>query len=153
MSRMHLVSKAAPAKAEKKGEGPEGDAREAWRLLAPLVYPPPFLEIAREHDLRPPAFGVLRLLDRPLAMGEIAASLNCDNSIVTGLVVGLEEKGLARRQSAEHDRRVKLIALTAEGGRLRRRLMRAVEVPPEWIQGLSAADQRALRAILARATP
>lgn len=127
-------------------------AREAWRLLAPLVYPPPFLHVGREHDLRPAAFGALRMLDAPRAMGEIASYLHCDNSNVTGIVDGLEERGLVERQPAPHDRRVKLIALTAEGRRLRARLMKAVEVPPEWMQGLSARDQHALREILERAS-
>lgn len=147
---MHLVGSEA-RKDVAKSEGGEDAAREAWRLLAPLVYPPPFLHIGREHDLRPPAFGVLRMLDRPRPMGEIAAHLHCDNSNVTGIVDGLEERGLARRERAEHDRRVRLIALTAEGARLRRRLMKAVEEPPAWMQGLSPGDQRALREILARA--
>src|SRR4051794_20862266 len=126
-------------------------AREAWRLLAPLVYPPPFIHIGREHDLRPAAFAAVRMLDRPRAMSEIASSLHCDNSNVTGIVDGLEEKGLVERQPAEHDRRVKLIALTPEGRRLRGRLMKAVEVPPEWMQRLSDEGQEALRGILERA--
>jgi MarR family transcriptional regulator, organic hydroperoxide resistance regulator len=126
-------------------------AREAWRLLAPLVYPPPFIHIGREHDLRPAAFGALRMLDQPRAMSEIASYLHCDNSNVTGIVDGLEEKGLVERQPAEHDRRVKLIALTTDGRRLRARLMKAVEVPPEWMQRLSGEDQQALREILERA--
>jgi MarR family transcriptional regulator, organic hydroperoxide resistance regulator len=141
--------------ATKRGRGAAGKApdraREAWRLLASLVYPPPFLDVGREHDLRPAAFGVLRMLDEPRAMGEIAGYLHCDNSNVTGIVDGLEERGLAERQPAPHDRRVKLIALTAAGRRLRARLMKAVEVPPEWMGHLSGEDQEALRDILARA--
>lgn len=148
---MHLVGTKATKAAAKRGE-PDSAAREAWRLLAPLVYPPPFLHIGREHHLSPPAFGVLRMLDRPRPMGEIAAYLKCDNSNVTGIVDGLEERGLARREPAEHDRRVRLIALTPEGARLRKRLMKAVGVPPEWMQRLSPEDQRALREILARAS-
>ncbi len=127
-------------------------AREAWDLLASLVYPPPFLPIARELGLRPPAFGTLRLLDEPRTMSEIAAVLHCDNSNVTGIVDGLEERGLVVRQPSEEDRRVKLIALTAEGRRVRARLMRAVEKPPAWLTRLSAADQRTLRDLLHRAS-
>ena len=85
-------------------------------------------------------------------MGEIAAVLHCDRSNVTGIVDSLEERGLARRTTSEGDRRVKLIALTADGRRLRARLMRAVEKPPPWLDGMSAADQRALRDLLGRAT-
>jgi DNA-binding MarR family transcriptional regulator len=129
----------------------EDSAREAWGLLAELVYPPPFLALARELGLRPPAFGALRLLDEPRTMSEIAAVLHCDNSNVTGIVDGLEEKGLAARRPSPADRRVKLIALTPEGRRLRGRLQRAVEKPPAWVEGLSEADRRSLAEILGRA--
>jgi DNA-binding MarR family transcriptional regulator len=119
--------------------------------LAGLVYPPPFLALARELGLRPPAFGALRLLDEPRTMSEIAAVLHCDNSNVTGIVDGLEEKGLATRRPSPADRRVKLIALTPEGRRLRARLQRAVEKPPAWLRRLSEEDRRALRDLLRRA--
>jgi DNA-binding MarR family transcriptional regulator len=130
----------------------EDAAGEAWGLLAKLVYPPPFLPIARELGLRPPAFGALRALEEPRTMSEIAAVLHCDNSNVTGIVDGLEERGLAVRTVSKEDRRVKLIALTAEGRRVRTRLMRAVEKPPAWLTELSAADQRTLRDLLERAS-
>jgi DNA-binding MarR family transcriptional regulator len=126
-------------------------AREAWGLLAGLVYPPPFLDVARRLGLRPSAFGALRILGRPRTMSEVAGFLHCDNSNVTGIVDVLEEKGLAIRRPSEQDRRVKLIALTAEGRRVRGRLMRAVEKPPAWLQGLSEPDRRALRDLLRRA--
>jgi DNA-binding MarR family transcriptional regulator len=129
----------------------EDSAREAWSLLTGLVYPPPFLAVARELGLRPPAFGALRLLDQPRTMSEIAAVLHCDNSNVTGIVDGLEEKGLATRQPSEADRRVKLIALSPEGRKLRARLMRALEKPPPWVERLSEADRQALRDLLRRA--
>jgi MarR family transcriptional regulator, organic hydroperoxide resistance regulator len=127
-------------------------AGEAWSLLAQLVYPPPFLAAARELGLRPPSFGALRALDRPRTMSEIAGVLHCDNSNVTGIVDGLEERGLATRTTSEDDRRVKPIALTAKGRRVRARLTRAVEKPPPWLANLSARDQRALRDLLRRTT-
>jgi MarR family transcriptional regulator, organic hydroperoxide resistance regulator len=126
-------------------------AREAWRLLVGLVYPPRFLEIARKLGLTPPGLGAVRLLDQPRTMGEIASFLHCDPSNVTGIVDGLEERGFAERRPSEQDRRVKLIELTAEGRRLRARLTREIERPPQWLEGLSAADQRALRDLLLRA--
>jgi DNA-binding MarR family transcriptional regulator len=137
-----------------KGRGArakEDAAKEAWSLLAGLVYPPPFLMIAREHDLRPATFGALRALDRPRAMSELAQALHCDNSNVTGIVDSLEEKGLAGRRPSEGDRRVKLVELTEEGRRLRARLMREAAKPPAWLQGLSEADQKTLRDVLGRA--
>ena len=129
----------------------EQTAREAWKLLVGLVYPPRFLEIARKLGLTPAGLGAVRLLDEPRTMGEIATFLHCDPSNVTGIVDGLEEKGLAERRPAEHDRRVKLIALTTEGRRTRARLVREIERPPEWLEELSATDQRALRDLLRRA--
>lgn len=126
-------------------------AREAWSVLASLVYPPPFVGIAHKLGIRPATFGALRALDRPRTMSEIARELRCDNSNVTGIVDGLEERGLAERRSSESDRRVKLIALTVEGRRLRSRLVRAMEEPPEWLAALPEADRAALRDILARA--
>jgi DNA-binding MarR family transcriptional regulator len=127
-------------------------AGQAWDLLASLVYPPPFLAIAQESGLRPAAFGALRVLDEPRTMSEIASFLRCDNSNVTGIVDGLEARGLAERTASPGDRRVKLIALTAEGRRLRARLMREARKPPSWLKDLSAADQRTLRDVLKRAT-
>jgi DNA-binding MarR family transcriptional regulator len=141
----------AVKKSLKPSLGGEETAREAWGLLAGLVYPPPFLAAARGLGLRPASLGALRLLDKPRTMSEVAAFLHCDNSNVTGIVDGLEEKGLATRRPDERDRRVKLIALTAEGRHVRTRLMRAVEKPPPWLEGLSEADRRALRDLLQRA--
>jgi DNA-binding MarR family transcriptional regulator len=146
---MHFVSDAKTRATNGVGKG--DSAREAWGLLAALVYPPPFIDAARELGLRPAAFGALRILDRPRTMSEVANFLHCDNSNVTGIVDVLEEKGLAIRRPSEQDRRVKLIALTAEGRRVRVRLMRAVEKPPAWLRGLSEVDRRALRDLLRRA--
>jgi DNA-binding MarR family transcriptional regulator len=130
---------------------PAAPDREAWALLSSLVYPPPFAAIARELDLRPAAFGTLRMLDRPRTMSEVASALQCDNSNVTGIVDSLEEKGLAQRRASEEDRRVKLIELTKEGRRVHARLAEAFETPPPWVDSLSTGDQLALRDILQRA--
>lgn len=126
-------------------------AGEAWNSLVGLVYPPPFLGIARELGLRPAAFGTLRTLDEPRTMSEIAAALHCDPSNVTGIVDGLEERGLVARTPSSQDRRVKLIAPTAEGRRVRAQLVKAIEQPPAWLSKLSPADQRTLRDLLKRA--
>ena len=129
----------------------EDTGREAWGLLSGLVYPPPFAAIARELDLRPAAFGTLRMLGQPRTMSEVANALQCDNSNVTGIVDSLEQKGLARRRPSEEDRRVKLIELTPEGRKVHARLETAFATPPGWVDGLSKEDQRTLRDILQRA--
>jgi MarR family transcriptional regulator, organic hydroperoxide resistance regulator len=128
-----------------------GAAHAAWGLLSSLVYPPPFAALARELDLRPAAFGTLRLLNEPRTMSEVAAALQCDNSNVTGIVDSLEQKGLAQRRPSEEDRRVKLIEPTPQGRRVQARLARAFAKPPAWVTALSEEDQEALRDILGRA--
>jgi DNA-binding MarR family transcriptional regulator len=126
-------------------------SREAWGLLAGLVYPPRFLEIARKIGVSPAGLGALRHLEEPRTMSEIAGYLHCDPSNVTGIVDGLEEKGLAERRPSEGDRRVKLIELTAAGRRTRGRLIGEMAKPPAWLQALSEKDQRTLRDLLRRA--
>lgn len=126
-------------------------SREAWKLMVGLVYPPRWLGIARKLGLTPAGLGAVRLLDEPRTMGEIASFLHCDPSNVTGIVDNLEEKGMAERRPSPQDRRVKLIELTAAGRRVRGRLIREIEQPPEWMEALSVTDQRALRDLLQRA--
>ena len=126
-------------------------SREAWGLLASLVYPPRFLDIARGLGLTPATLGALARLGEPRTMGEIAELLGCDPSNVTGIADALEAGGLARRRPSESDRRVKAIELTAKGERMRRRVMGELSVPPDWLRGLSQKDQRTLRDVLRRA--
>jgi len=135
----------------KKSGAPSDAAREAWGLLASLVYPPPFLAVAREFDLRPAVFAALRALEQPRTMSELAELLHCDNSNVTGIVDSLEDKGLAVRKPSEVDRRIKVVELSGQGENLLRRLRREVAKPPSWVESLSREDQEALREILLRA--
>src|SRR5919201_5990222 len=95
----------------------------------------------------------LRLLDpdRPLPMRSLAERLFCDASNVTGIVDRLEARELVERRSAEGDRRVKALTLTADGVELRDRVLELMSEPPAAIAALSVADQRALRDVLRRA--
>ena len=95
----------------------------------------------------------LRMLDpdEPIAMSALAERLFCDASNVTGLVDRLEARGLVERRSSERDRRVKALTLTPAGVALRDQVLAVMSEPPEAIAALPAADQRALRDILARA--
>ena len=108
------------------------------------------MDANQELELSPPQGIVLRFLDEPRPMGELAALMRCDNSNMTGIVDRLEERGLVERTAAERDRRVKLIALTERGREIRDELNRRMAEPPEVIERLSLADQRALRDILRR---
>ncbi len=129
-------------------------AVEAWALIARLFFEhgrPRIMNAGQELELSPPQGIVLRFLDEPRPMGELAQLMRCDNSNMTGIVDRLEERGLVERTAAAGDRRVKLIALTGKGRELREKLIRRMAEPPEPIVGLSVAYQRALRDIIARA--
>ncbi len=84
-------------------------------------------------------------------MSALAGALSCDASNVTGIVDRLERRGLIERRGSATDRRVKMLALTAEGAAVRSRLVGAVSAPPRELRELSAEDQRTLRDILHRA--
>jgi DNA-binding MarR family transcriptional regulator len=127
---------------------------EAWTLLVRLFYShraslPP---LAADLQLSPAQCHVLHLMepDRPLPMGQLAQTLACDKSNVTGLVDRLESKGLVRRRPSAEDRRVKVLVLTPTGARLRTLLVQRMTAPPPALERLSAREQQALARILAR---
>lgn len=113
-------------------------------------YRPVMLAVQGEYGLRPPAVFTMKELDEPKPMGKIAEMLACDNSQVTWITDRLEERGLVERRPDPSDRRVKLLALTDEGRRVRDEIDRRLAEPPPEIASLPAADQRALRDILRR---
>lgn len=131
-------------------------ASEAWSLMHALFQSQRtrFLAIASEFDLAPAQLGALKALDpeRPVPMRDLAESLACDNSNVTGIVDRLEDRGLVERQPCTHDRRVKMLAVTPAGADLRARVKARMDEAPEPIARLSAADQRTLRDLMRKAT-
>lgn len=130
--------------------------REAWGLMLELLFShhrPRVWGIAADFDLAPMQMFALKALEpgRELPMSALADSLHCDASNVTGIVDRLESRGLIERRASPEDRRVKMIAVTDEGQRLREQIAARMNEPPAPVAGLSATDQRALRDILARA--
>lgn len=121
---------------------------EAWRLMVELVFSSiSFPEVAAGFDLSPPQAHLLRLLGggAEIPMSAMAGHLHCDASNVTGIVDRLEARGLVARHADARDRRIKRLALTEAGVRLRAEFMdRLLETPPA-IASLSAAEKRALR--------
>lgn len=108
---------------------------------------------AAQCGLTPAQSHVLRLLppDSAVSMRTLATRLGCDASNVTGIVDRLEARGLVVRRPAEHDRRVKELALTPAGLSARAVLIDLLGQPPEPIARLSPSDQQALCEILRRA--
>jgi MarR family transcriptional regulator, organic hydroperoxide resistance regulator len=126
----------------------------AWELLIQLLLSQrgqlPVMAAALE--LSPAQCRVLYVIEpgRPVPMKQLAASLSCDASNVTGLVDRLESRGLIRRLPAKEDRRVKELDLTPTGVRLRAELIARMSTPPPALGRLSARDQRELERILSR---
>src|SRR5215212_3659585 len=128
-------------------------ATEAWELFMELFGAdrPRMLDIQAEYGLKPPQFFALNALDEPVPMSHIADELRCDRSAVTWITDRLEERGYVERRADERDRRVKLLALTDEGKRVRQEIRRRLSVPPEAISRLSRTEQRELRDLLRKA--
>jgi DNA-binding MarR family transcriptional regulator len=130
------------------------DVAEAWRLVRELMIAsrPHYLAVLQDVGLSPvQGMALLHLHpDEPLPMSALAVALKCDNSNVTGIVDRLEAAGLVERRPAPHDRRVKTVAVTAHGARLREEADRRMAVPPPPFARLGEADARALREILER---
>ncbi|MCW3064137.1 MAG: MarR family transcriptional regulator [Solirubrobacterales bacterium] len=136
---------------------PRAPVVEAWALIQDLilnVQRPRWLALGTEFEITPPQLMTLRRLDpdQPSPMSELARWLACDASNVTGIVDRLEARGLVERRAAPHDRRVKMLALTAEGRAVRDELEARMAEPPAELAALAPADRRALRDILRRAT-
>jgi DNA-binding MarR family transcriptional regulator len=128
---------------------------EAWELLLELWHGQRtgLLDAAAAVGLRPAQAHLLRMLDAddPVPMRRLACAMRCDPSNVTGLADRLEERGLVERRADAADRRVKGLALTPAGAKLRDEFSARLLEPPPEIAGLPADDQRALRDALRRA--
>jgi DNA-binding MarR family transcriptional regulator len=134
---------------------PKDPGAEAWELMFELFTGTKRerFQLAQEYGLSPMQLFALSALEpgNEVPMSSLADTLICDASNVTGIVDRLEGRGLIERRAAAHDRRVKLLALTNEGVRVRYEVTRRMRVPPAQIAGLSKADKRALRDIMKRA--
>src|SRR3954462_15958467 len=128
-------------------------AEEAWELLMELFGEdrPRMLDIQAEYGLKPPQFFALNALDEPVPMSNIANMLRCDRSAVTWITDRLEELGYVERRSEPRDRRVKLLALTDEGRRVREEIRARLSTPPAALARLTSAEQRTLRDLLRKA--
>jgi DNA-binding MarR family transcriptional regulator len=129
-------------------------ACDAWQLLIQLFFTqranlPP---LAAELDLSPAQCHLLHLIEpgRPIPMGQLAETLACHASNVTGLVDRLESRGLVRRRPSAADRRVKVLELTPTGSRLRTMLLDRMTAPPATLERLTVREQQALVRILRR---
>jgi MarR family transcriptional regulator, organic hydroperoxide resistance regulator len=97
--------------------------------------------------------GVIKTLVRlarhdGVSMGEMARGIGVDPSYITALVDDLDTRGLARREPAADDRRVKIIVLTDAGRALAGEIDEVLSVPPSAFSALSDPELRQLRDLL-----
>ena len=90
----------------------------------------------------------LHALDEPMSMSALAERLGIDASYVTTIADQLEERGLLERQPHPTDRRIKSLALTPDGRRLRERLADELWTDVPVLDALSTAEHEQLRELL-----
>lgn len=126
-------------------------SREVWTLMSDLV-----LDHQRRRQVSE-AVGlsfsrtraVRRVADKPMSMGELAATLDIDRPNATVLVDDLEAQGLVRRRPHPTDRRTKMVEATRKGKNIASRANAILGTPPEALSALSTEDLKALRRVLA----
>jgi DNA-binding MarR family transcriptional regulator len=88
-------------------------------------------------------------LNTPRPMNSFTKLFNCDASNITGLVDGLEQRGLATRFPAEKDRRIKMVKLTASGEKLRNQFIKLlIEDKESSFFNLSPSDLKTFNRLL-----
>ena len=110
-----------------------------------------FAEALEPLGLRPPHFGVLRLIDADpgLTQQELARRSLIDPSSMVAVVDELEELGYAERRTHPADRRKHAIHLTADGRRMLERAQTiAMETTKEILAPLTADEIDELRLLL-----
>jgi len=130
-------------------------ARRVWRLMFDLLMrtAPQRTEILGRRGLTPNDARGLSSLDlhEGRSMRSLAKEWTCDASNATWIVDRLEKMGLAERRTVPDDRRVKLVALTRKGLKVRRKLLEEFHKPPAQLLELGADQLETLEQILQKA--
>jgi DNA-binding MarR family transcriptional regulator len=86
------------------------------------------IAVSAEHGLTSVQAVTLMLLDDKTGcpMKRLGQTFHCDASNVTGIVDGLETKGLVERQSDPNDRRIKTINICPAGKQLQERILKSL---------------------------
>jgi DNA-binding MarR family transcriptional regulator len=93
-----------------------------------------FQRASRELGLTAQQAELLCAAMRPAAVGDLAHALRCDRSNVSRLVDRASTRGLVKRRAGQQDGRVTLVELTAEGERLARRFIAALEAQTQTLR-------------------
>lgn len=132
---------------------PDPVTHEVVDLMASLValFHREYEEAAAARSLTGAQARVLVLLRRgPLPMRQIAQTLNCEPSNITGIVDRLEVRGFVARGSDPQDRRVKLVAATESGRHACDELRESLNFTREPLTALDERERTELRDLLRR---
>ncbi|MER5637297.1 MarR family transcriptional regulator [Kitasatospora sp. NPDC002227] len=127
--------------------------REVVDLMAGLValFHREYEEAAAARSLTGAQAKVLALLRRgPMPMRQIAQTLSCEPSNITGIVDRLETRDFVSRQADPQDRRVKLVAATDAGKQATEELRESLNFAREPLAALSEEERLVLRDLLRR---
>ncbi|MGF1431390.1 MarR family winged helix-turn-helix transcriptional regulator [Kitasatospora sp. LaBMicrA B282] len=127
--------------------------REVVDLMAGLVaiFHREYEEAAAARSLTGAQAKVLALLRRgPMPMRQIAQTLSCEPSNITGIVDRLETRGFVTRQPDPQDRRVKLVAATEQGQAASAELRESLNFAREPLATLAPEERSTLRDLLHR---
>lgn len=93
----------------------------------------------------------LHALDEPISMRGLAERLGIDASYVTAIADQLEDRGLIERRPHPTDRRIKSLALTDEGRRVRDQILVDLWTAVPILDRLTGPERRELRQLLDKA--
>lgn len=105
------------------------------------------------HGIRSGQWSVLRILwdIEGLTQVELADRMRVEKASLTGVLEGMERRGLILRERNEEDRRKINITLTAQGRRLKSQLLpHAVKINRKATRGMTNAETLQLRGLLAK---
>src|SRR5579859_502725 len=108
-------------------------------------------QIAGMHDLTGMQALTLFIMSEdtaPRSMSSLVSFFNCDASNITGLVDGLEHKGLIARQENPSDRRVKLLHLLPKGIAVRDAILQTLSSDSYLLTALNPAELEQLGALM-----
>jgi DNA-binding MarR family transcriptional regulator len=125
-----------------------------WQLLRVAIGAKHgLMNIAEKHNISVMQMYTLCLLegDKSIPMNTLSCMLNCDASNVTGIVDRLFQHKYIKREENPHDRRTKMITLTAKGIRLCEKLATEItSYQPKSLENLTDTQKNQLLVLLTK---
>jgi DNA-binding MarR family transcriptional regulator len=131
----------------------EANKNSIWLLFeATMRFKPRLIDIAEKYGATVQQLHVVSLFsnDKAHSMSWFASLLACDASNVTGIVDRLHTAGIVERHESEKDRRIKMIALTEKGKKLRSDLIASLAEEEKEITALTEQEKVELVRILSK---